>query len=271
MIVFLAGPIVSALLGSFTNSALSGAQAADSGFVGLANYAALVKDPNFPAAVVLTVVFVLLSAVVGQNLLGLGLALLMRAGNTVVRAVVGTIVVTAWVLPEIVAAFAAYAFFQSAGTLNTVLAAVGVKAPSWLYVFPLVSVILANVWRGTAFSMLVYSAALSEVPPEITEAAEMDGADGGRRLLWITIPMIRRSIMTNSMIVTLQTLSVFTLIFVMTGGGPGNASTTLPLLAYQQAFKFGALGYGTAIAVVLLLVGAVFSFFYIRALNAELD
>lgn len=132
-------------------------------------------------------------------------------------------------------------------------------------------VIIANIWRGTAFSMMVYSAALADVPPEITEAAQMDGASGIKRLYYVTIPMIRRTIATNSMIVTLQTLSVFTLIYVMTGGGPGVKSTTLPILAYQEAFKFGQLGYGTAIATIMLVVGAVFSVFYIRALRNEVS
>ncbi len=99
----------------------------------------------------------------------------------------------------------------------------------------------------------------------------MDGASGVKRLVYITLPLIRRSISTNLMLTTLQTLSVFTLIFVMTGGGPGTESSTLPVLAYQEAFKFSQLGLGTAIATVLLLVGAVFSVIYIRALKPEVD
>ena len=73
------------------------------------------------------------------------------------------------------------------------------------------------------------------------------------------------------MLTTLQTLSVFTLIFVMTGGGPGTNSSTLPVLAYQEAFRFGQLGFGTAIATIMLLVGAAFSLIYIRALRPEVD
>jgi multiple sugar transport system permease protein len=195
----------------------------------------------------------------------------MRSANPVVRSLVGTFVVAAWVLPEIVAAFAAYAFFNQTGTLNTVLAWFGIQGANWLYTFPMIAVILANVWRGTAFSMLVYAAAVQEVPPEITESAEVDGARGWQRLVFITVPMIRRSISTNLMLTTLQTLSVFTLIFVMTGGGPGTSSSTLPILAYQEAFQFSQLGFGTAIATIMLLVGAVFSVIYIRALRPEVD
>lgn len=269
LVVFLLGPIAVSLYGSFTDATLSGTTAVTSHFVGLDNYVSLFKDADFPVAIVNTVLFVLFSAVIGQNVIGLGLALLMRNANRVVGAVVGTIVVTAWVLPEIVAAFAAYAFFRDDGSLNTALGALGGSPISWLYEHPMLIVIIANAWRGTAFSMMVYSAALADVPPEVTEAAQMDGASGAKQLFWVTLPMIRRTIATNSMIVTLQTLSVFTLIFVMTGGGPGVASTTLPILAYQEAFKFGQLGFGTAIATIMLIVGAIFSVFYIRALRTE--
>jgi multiple sugar transport system permease protein len=269
--VFLLGPVISSFYGSLTDSSLSGATAQNSSFVGLQNYTALFADPDFPKSVLLTLVFLIASAIVGQNVLGLGLAILMRSSNRVVRSLVGTVVVTAWVLPEIVASFAAYAFFNDTGTLNTMLAGVGIDGPNWLYGLPMLSVILANIWRGTAFSMLVYSAALQDVPPEITESAEVDGARGWQRLVFITLPMIRRSISTNLMLTTLQTLSVFTLIFVMTGGGPGTDSSTLPVLAYQEAFQFGKLGFGTAIATIMLLVGAVFSIAYIRALKPEVD
>src|SRR6478735_5626444 len=135
------------------------------------------------------------------------------------------------VLPEIVAAFALYAFFSTDGTLNQVLGWFGLEGPTWLISVPMLAVILANIWRGTAFSMMVYGAALSEVPPDVTEAAAIDGATGPQRFFRITLPMIRRSISTNLMLTTLQTLAVFTLIWVMTGGGPGTDSSTLPVLA----------------------------------------
>jgi multiple sugar transport system permease protein len=269
--VFLLGPIVVSFCGSFTDASLSGAAARASHFVGLANYEKLFADPDFPKSVVLTLVFLFASAVVGQNTAGLALALLMRSAHRSVRSLVGLVVITAWVLPEIVAAFAAYAFFTQEGTLNAVLGWFGLDGPNWLYSFPMVSVVLANVWRGTAFSMLVYSAAVQEIPPEIDESAQVDGAGGLARLLHITLPAIRRSISTTLMLTTLQTLSVFTLIFVMTGGGPGTSSSTLPILAYEEAFKFSQLGFGTAIATIMLVVGALFSLVYIRVLKPEVD
>lgn len=269
--LFLAGPVVWSFYISFTDTALTGSAAKNPSWVGLENYLSLVSDPDFPLSLWLTVVFVVASAVIGQNVLGLGIALLLCRVNRVTRSVVSTIVVAAWVLPEIVAAFAAYAYFARDGTLNQVLAGVGIAGPNWLFDFPMLAVVLANIWRGTAFSMMVYEAALNDVPPEITEAAVIDGAGGFQTLIWITIPMIRGSIATNLMLITLQTLAVFTLIWVMTQGGPGLASSTLPVLAYQEAFKFQQIGYGAAIAVVMLLIGAVFSVVYIRALRPGRD
>ncbi|MGH3356851.1 MAG: carbohydrate ABC transporter permease [Nocardioidaceae bacterium] len=269
LLLFFLGPIVWCVYSAFTNAALTGAGAGQVEFVGLENFQRMLTDPEIGKAIWLTFVFVLGSAVIGQNTLGLFIALLMTGRHRVVRGVVGAVVVAAWVLPEIVAAFIWYAFLGRDGTLNVVLEMLGLPGQQWLFTVPIFAVILANIWRGTAFSMLVYSAALSDVPPELTEAAEMDGAGGWRRLVHVTLPLIKHSIMTNLMLITLQTLSVFTLIFVMTGGGPGTKSQTLPLLMYQQAFKFSDIAYGTAIALVLLLVGAVFSLVYIRALRPE--
>ena len=269
--VFLLGPIVYSLYGSLTNRALSGYKAARPQLVGLDNYTALLSDSTFLKSVVLTAVFVLASAIIGQNVLGMLLAVLMRHCARPISSLVGGLVVVAWTLPEIVAAFACYAFFASEGTLNSMLALVGLEGPKWLLAFPMLSVILANVWRGTAFSMMQYHAALSDVPPEIKESAQIDGASALQSFLRITLPMIRRSIATNLMLTTLQTLGVFTLIWVMTGGGPGTDSSTLPVLAYQEAFKFSQVGYGTAIATVTLLVGALFSIIYMRILKPEVD
>ncbi|MBT2568226.1 sugar ABC transporter permease [Arthrobacter sp. ISL-85] len=269
LLVFLAGPVLWAFQASLTNAGLTGRHVRNPEWVGLDNYQRLLQDPVFPLSLALTVLFVAGSAIVGQNVLGLALAVLMRRARPAVSATVGTVVVAAWVLPEIVAAFAAYAFFSRDGTLNQLLGRLGLAETDWLYTVPMAAVVLANVWRGTAFSMLVYRAALNGVPAELTEAAQMDGAGAWQRLAFITLPVIRGSIATNLMLVTLQTLAVFTLIWVMTAGGPSNGSTTLPVLAYQEAFKFGDIGYGTAVATVLILIGAVFGAAYLRLLREQ--
>ena len=266
LLLFLAGPVGYCGYLAFTDTQLTGQGAAS--FVGLANFRRAVGDPEFRNAVVLTVVFTLISAVLGQNTLGLALAGLLRRASRPVRAVTGTVVITAWVLPEIVAGFLLYTFFERRGTLNALLAWLHLPAPAWLFTLPILAVSFANVWRGTAFSMLVYSAALDGIPQEVAESAEVDGARGLRRLWHITLPMIRRSVGTNLMLNTLQTLSVFGLIWALTRGGPGNRSQTLPVFMYDQAFVKSLIGYGTAVALLLLVVGALFSAVYLRLLRA---
>ncbi|MER6264798.1 sugar ABC transporter permease [Streptomyces sp900105245] len=267
LLLFLAGPIAYCAYIAFTDLQLTGQ--AHSSFVGLANFRRAFRDDAFLNAVWLTLVFTVLSSLVGQNTLGLALAALMKRASKPVRTLTGGVVVTAWVLPEVVAGFLLYAFFRREGTLNAILDQLHLPRQNWLFTLPVLAVSFANVWRGTAFSMLVYSAALDGIPAEITEAAEVDGAGGWRRMWHITLPMIRRSIGTNLMLNTLQTLSVFGLIWVMTRGGPGNRSQTLPLYMYEQAFQNSMIGYGTAVALLLLLVGSLFSVVYLRLLRTE--
>jgi multiple sugar transport system permease protein len=268
LLLFLAGPIAYCAYIAFTDLQLTGQ--AHSSFVGLANFRKAFGDEEFLNAVWLTLVFTVVSSLLGQNTIGLALAVLMQRASKPVRTLTGGIVVTAWVLPEVVAGFLLYAFFRREGTLNAILDRLHLPSQNWLFTLPILAVSFANVWRGTAFSMLVYSAALNEIPKEITEAAEVDGAGGWRRMWHITLPMIRRSIGTNLMLNTLQTLSVFGLIWVMTRGGPGNKSQTLPLFMYEQAFQNSMIGYGTAVALLLLLVGSLFSLVYLRLLRTEL-
>ncbi|MFD9421259.1 MULTISPECIES: carbohydrate ABC transporter permease [unclassified Streptomyces] len=267
LLLFLAGPIGYCVWIAFTDTQLTGASG--SSFVGLDNFRRAFGDDDFRNAVVLTLVFTFLSSIVGQNTLGLALAGLMRAASRPVRTVAGAVVITSWVLPEIVAAFLLYAFFRREGTLNVILDWLHLPSQNWLFTLPILAVSFANVWRGTAFSMLIYSAALSEIPQDIKEAAEVDGASGPRRLWHVTLPMIRRSIGTNLMLNTLSTLSVFGLIWAMTRGGPGNRSQTLPVFMYDQAFVNSLIGYGTAVALLLLLVGALFSVVYLRLMKVE--
>ena len=269
MIVFVLGPIAFCVYYAFTDMQLTGSSGAK--FVGLANFKQAVETSQFYGAVVRTLLFTLVSAIIGQNLLGMLIAILMRQSNKYVRSFTSTLVIAAWVVPEIVAGYLLYAFFRDEGSLNEILSFLHLPQQNWLYTLPLLAVSLANVWRGTAFSMMVYAAALSEVPQDLVEAAEMDGASIWQRFWHVTIPVIRRSIATNLMLITLQTLSVFGLIWAMTRGGPGSQSTTLPIYTYQVALQNYELGYGTAMALILLLMGGIFSLIYVRALRSETE
>jgi len=264
--VFFAGPLLWSFYSAFTNVALTGSAKID--FVGVDNFTTMFHDTQFWNSLWLTLVFVVGSAVIGQNTLGLLIALLMRGRGRLTRGVVSGLVIAAWTVPETVAAFCWYSYLNRDGTLNGILGWFGLSQ-NWLYTTPMLAVILANVWRGTAFSMLVYQAALNDVPPELQEAAAVDGASAWQRLRRVTLPLIRRSVVTNLMLITLQTLAAFGLIYVMTKGGPGNKSSTTPIYMYQESFQFYKLGYGTAMALVLLVIGAIFSLIYVRLIKVD--
>ena len=260
LIGFMLGPILYSIYLAFTDNAIRGEGASETSFVGLDNFIDAFPDGGFWNSVALTIVFTVVSAVIGQNILGMILALLMERANRVI---------TCWILPEVVAGYLLYTFFADEGSLNTILGAIGLPPQDLLFSAPIIAVAFANIWRGTAFSMLVYSAALSSVPSDVYESAAIDGAGPLRRFWSVTVPILRPAIATNLMLITLQTLSVFGLIFIMTGGGPAQASQTLPLYMYEQAFSYGQLGYGTAVALLLLLIGAVASLLYLRLLPEE--
>lgn len=267
LLVFVVGPILYSLYLAFTDTRLTGAAAANPRWIGFDNFSRLLESPGLVNAVWLTTVFVVGSAVIGQNVLGLTIALLLRNRSTLVKALVGAVIVSAYVFPEIVPSFMWFSLLSTDGLVNTILAAVNLPAQSVLTDQPMVAIILADVWRATAFSMLVYSAALSDIPSDLMEAANLDGAGYVRILRSITLPLLRPTMFTNLMIITLPTLSLFTTIFVLTGGGPGDQSETMPIFMYRQAFQFGDLAYGTAISMVLLGMGAVITIIYVLTLR----
>nr|WP_243646949.1 sugar ABC transporter permease [Scopulibacillus darangshiensis] len=270
LLIFFVGPVILTFYFSFTNLSLTGTAAQGIEFVGFQNFKVMFHDPNFRISIIKTILFLLFSAIIGQQVLGFILAVLMKEKNKTFRRIIGIIVIAGWVTPEIVVAFCWVAFLSDNGTLNTLLQSVGLKSVSWLFTFPMVSVIIANIWHGTAFSMLVYQAALDDVPKSIEEAARIDGASRLQSLIRIVLPIIKGSIVTNMVLVTLQTLGVFTLIYTMTGGGPGTATQTLPIFMYNQAFVNYQLGYGTAISLILLIIGIIASLLYIRSMKATI-
>jgi multiple sugar transport system permease protein len=275
--IFLIGPVLYALYVSGTNMALTGTGAATPQWIGLDNFNRILHDPAFFNALRISLAYLVGSALIGQAVLGLLLAMLMRNRNRLFKSVLGSIIIAAWIIPDVVAGFLWSAFLAGGphslnanGLFNTILATFGLPQHSWLQDYPMASVIVANTWRGTAFSMLLYASALEGIPPELYEAASIDGAGLWARVRRITLPLLKGTIATDLVLITLATLSDFTLVWVLTAGGPGFKTQLLTIYTYQQAFKFYELGYGTAISLLILAVGAVFSLLYIRVLRVEL-
>lgn len=259
MALFFVWPIILTVFYSFTNLALTGSAAADFRFVGLENYRRMFSDSAVKVSIGTTLIF-LIGSVAGQTVLGFLIALLMKGKNKIFRRVVGPIILAGWVMPEMVAAICAYTFFTDKGSLNMILTGLGLKMISWLFKYPLLSVVLANIWHGTAFSMMVYQAALDNVSGDVEESANMDGAGKIQTILYIIIPIIKDTVLTNTMLITLSTLGTFGMVYAMTG----TTIQTLPIFMYIRAFKNYELGYGTAISMIILVIGVVFSLFYVR-------
>src|SRR5438309_3091855 len=260
------GPVLYAVYIGFTNLALVGSRSRDYSFTGLENVTRMLGDYVFIKSSWLTILFVVGSAIVGQSVLGMLLAILLRNAVVPIRAVVGSVVIVAWVLPELTVALIWYACSQAGGTLSILL---GHTSSNYLVLVPMLIGSVANLWRSVAFSMLVFSAGLRNLPAEVLEAAEVEGASVWRRYRQVILPLLRPTILTNLLLVTILNLSEFTLIYAMTQGGPGTETMTLPLYVYQEAFVFHQLGYGTAISLVLVLIGAVFSLLFVRAARSQ--
>jgi len=271
--LFFVGPALGAGYASFTNMALVGIDAANPRVVGLDNYVRLFRDPDFFAVLRNSVAFVVGSAVIGQFLLGLALALMLdhaerrgfRGGNLVYAAVL-----LAWVNPTLIAGFLWAAMFDFYfGTLNTALKAVGFPPQNWLGNQAMLSIVVANVWRGTAFTMLIFLSGLKTIPAEIYEAARVDGAGAWRRFWDHTVPNLRYIALLALMNVTIATLGAFVLILGLTGGGPGIQTEVIALYAYHTAFQSREIGYGSAIAMIMLVVNFAFAGLYLWVFRLE--
>lgn len=267
--VFLFGPILQAIRVATTNEALTGPHAVDYTSVGLSNFTKLLSDPDFLNALRVSGEYVG-GSVVGISAVGLLLAYLLRRGvHPALVKLVSGVVIVAWVVPEIVAGFIWLAFGGNNGTLAMILGPIAGGGSDLLISAPLVLVTVATIWATTAFSMLVFTAGLHSLPEEVLEAAVIDGANLWQRILHIELPMLKSTIATNLILVTLTVLTDFTLIFTLTAGGPGTQTTTLPLYVFQEAISFTVLGYGTAAAVVLIAVAAIVSLLYVLVLRIE--
>lgn len=266
--LFFLAPALWAIYTSLTNAALVGIDAANPRFVGVANYQRLFTDPDFGAVVRNSVVFVMGSAVIGQFVLGLLLALLIdhaeRRGYRFVT-VAYAAVLLAWVNPTLIAGFLWVAMFDFFfGSLNVAIREVGAPPVDWLGDYPMLSVIIANVWRGTAFTMLIFLGALKTIPADIYEAARVDGANAWRRFWDHTLPSLRPIAALALLSITMSTYGTFILIQTLTNGGPGIQTEVIALYAFHEAFRSYAIGYGSAIAVVMLLLNLVFAVVYLR-------
>ena len=236
-------------------------------FVGLNNYVALFSASLFGGSVIRTIIFAIGSLIL-QLCLGYGLALLLhhdRRGFGVLRVL---LVVPVLLTPAVVALMWFYMYDPNIGILQFLGSSVGLPVRPWLSDVntAMPAVMVANVWEWTPFAFLVFVAGIKSVSPEIIEAAMIDGA-GGWAIGWhILLPLLWPVFAVVALLLTIDNLKSFDLIFVMTSGGPGVSTYTLPIMIWNQGF--GSYQMGTACAVALVLL--VIINFFVLALNAAL-
>jgi multiple sugar transport system permease protein len=261
--VFLVFPALWTLYIGVTDFRLTGAAAAAPDIVGLDNYSRALRDPTFYRSLWLTLVFVLGSAVVGQNAFGFALAYALRSTRHAVRRIMEALVLLAWILPSSVVAFLWIALLdRDEGTVNVLLG--HTPGTAWLIEYPMTCIVVFNIWRGTAFSMMLYSAALSSVPPSHLETARLAGSSTGQTLRDVVLPHMRRYALTNTLLITLWTFNDFTP-FLLTAGGPNHRSEVIAAYIYNTAIVGGDMGYSGAISLLVLLINLLLALVYLRA------
>jgi ABC-type sugar transport systems, permease components len=270
--VFVVAPVFWAIGLSLTNETLTGPDALAPRFVGLANYGRLLADDEFYASFLRTGAFVFFSALVGQFVLGLLAALLLARPLLRGKGLFGAAILLPLVVPETVASLAWASMLAPAGfgTINRMIGWAGLTPIGWLQAYPMQSIIVINIWRGIAFAMILFQAALEGIPRELTEAAQVDGASAWQQLRLITLPLIRGAIVLYMLLTTIATFGVFGLIYFLTRGGPGTATSVTSIYIYKHAFNFFEIGLGSAASVMMLAVVLVIGLVYVRLLRAEI-
>lgn len=259
--VFLLFPAVWTVWLGMTNYRLTGLAAASPKFIGLDNYTDALTDSSFWNSLWLTLIFVVASGIIGQTLLGFGLAWAVRNVRGWARSLLEGLVLAAWVIPASVTAFLWLALLdRRSGTVNELL---GTQGAAWLIDYPMQAIIVFNIWVGTAFSMQLFSSALSAVPPTQIESAKMVGASGWQQLRDVIVPNIKGHILTNTLLITLWTFNTFTP-YLVTAGGPNGKSEILSVYIYKTAISGGKLGLGAAVSLIMLLINLIIALGYVR-------
>jgi raffinose/stachyose/melibiose transport system permease protein len=238
---------------------------AASRFVGLSNWQQLLHDGSLLISLRNTLIILFTSFVV-EVPFGLGLALLVqRLGR------LGSALSSIYILPLLFSSVAvgitwSFLYNPQFGPLYYIYNSFGQQAPGWLgsptWAIWAVSVVV--LWQYIPLYMLLFNAGLMAIPRELYESASIDGAGGWARFWSITLPLLRRTFVTASVLILTGSLVYFDLVFVMTNGGPGNASYTLALYVYRSAFMDQNVGYGSTIAVLLFALSFVLSSLIVR-------
>ncbi len=238
-------------------------------FVGLDNFNRILSSPSFYESLRVTLIFtffyVLLTVTVAY-----AIALMLNSGLRL-TGVYMTIIFLPWILSEITTGVVwRWMFYPQEGIIQNLIAhfinnAVLITRP----VGALTIVIIATVWRSISFAMLLLLAGLQTIPHEISEAAQIDGANGLSLFRYITWPLMLPTTVVTSVFILIQGINGVGMILSITEGGPGRATEVLGIMMYRQAMQYFNFGFAAAISVILLIINLILAAFYLRALRSE--
>lgn len=268
LIVFYLWPLVRSIDLSIHDYTVRAFVQGDAAFVGLDNYIAVISSPTFGPALANTAIFVVVSLVF-QYAIGLGLAVFFRSHFPLSGLLRGLFLVP-WLLPLIVSGSTwSWMLNSDNGIINSVLGAFGIGQINWLTSpdTAMTAVVIANIWLGIPFNLVILYSGLQNIPTDLYEAASLDGAGPWRQFWSITFPLLRPVSAITLLLGLVYTLKVVDIIWIMTRGGPADATTTLAIWSYREAFGTGQPDLSPAAAVgnVLIVIALVFGLVYLRA------
>lgn len=239
-------------------------------YIGLKNFANLIHDSDFHMSLLVSLIFVG-GSVALQFLVGMVLAVVLNQqikGSNALRA----LFIIPWTVSAVITGFSfKFIFNDSFGIMNYGLGQLGIEPVSWLSEPGTViwTLVVANMWHGTPFTVIFLTAGLFSINPVVYEAAIIDGATKIKGFFYITLPLLRPFVIINLILITMWSVNFFDLILVMTNGGPLFSSTTSSLFMYRQAFEFGLLSKGAAVGFLLIATNLVLAYSYIKLLRSR--
>ncbi|MBO1332686.1 carbohydrate ABC transporter permease [Streptomyces sp. VRA16 Mangrove soil] len=268
LVLFYAYPLYRNIDLSLRNYTVRSFVQGDAPFTGLQNYRTVLDDPTFAPALLHTVVFTAV-CLAFQYAIGLALAVFFHQ-NFRLSATLRALFLVPWLLPLIVSASTwSWMLNSDSGIVNAALHAIGIGQVNWLTSpsWSLTSVIIANIWIGVPFNLVVLYSGLQSIPAGLYEAAALDGAGPWRRFWSITFPLLRPVSAITLLLGLVYTLKVFDIIWIMTKGGPAESSTTFATWSYQLGFGnlLPAFGPGAAVGNLLVVAALLFGLVYVRA------
>jgi multiple sugar transport system permease protein len=241
-------------------------------FIGLDNYLRVFDDGQFWRSLGVSAIWVA-GSVIPQFLLGLGLALILNEkfrGRGIFR----VLTIMPWAVSGVVAGLMwLWIFDGTIGVLNDLLLKAGiVERPIAWTLFPgstFFTLFVANAWRGTPFFAIMFLAALQGIDPDLYESAKIDGAARWQRFLYVTLPLIRGTIVISTLLRVIWTFNYIDIIYTMTEGGPLNATRTLAMYIFESAYTDSDFGYAATLAVITCIILALFSMIYWKLGGAQ--